>query len=62
LETFFRSLKDEAHTRATYIDYYDVGNPANPQMTDQTWPLYWCAIGHLIAASFQICVENFSRP
>ena len=31
-------------TRATYIDYYNVGNPASPQMTDQTWPLYWCAI------------------
>ena len=62
LETLSRSLREEAQTRATYIDYYNVGNPAIPQMTDRTWPLYWCAIGHLTAASFQTCVENFSRP
>src|SRR5262249_23687578 len=29
LETLSRSLKDDAQTRATYIDYYNVGNPAN---------------------------------
>jgi sphingomyelin phosphodiesterase acid-like 3 len=62
LKTLSLSLKEESHTRATYIDYYNVGNPAIPQMTDQTWPLYWCAIGHLTAASFQTCVKNFSRP
>ena len=62
LETLSRFLKDEAQTRATYIDYYNVGNPASPQMTDRTWPLFWCAIGHLMAASFRTCVENFSRP
>jgi hypothetical protein len=60
LETLSRSLKEEPHTRATYIDYYNVGNPAIPQMTDRTWPLYWCAIDYLTAASFQICMENFS--
>lgn len=59
LETLSRSLKDDAQTRATYIDYYNVGNPAIPQMTDQTWPLFWCAIGQLTEAPFQACVEKF---
>ena len=63
LKTLSRSLKEEPHTRATYIDYYNVvGNPAMPQMTDQTWPLYWCAIDYLTASPFRTCVENFSRP
>lgn len=63
LKTLSRSLKEEPHTRATYIDYYNVaGNPAMPQMTDQTWPLYWCAIDYLTAPPFRTCVENFSRP
>ncbi len=63
LKTLSRSLKEEPHTRATYIDYYNVvGDPAMPQMTDQTWPLYWCAIDYLTAAPFRTCVENFSRP
>ena len=62
LKTLSRSLKDEAQTRATYIDYYNVGNPEIPQMTDRTWPLYWCAIDYLTAASFRTCAENFSRP
>ena len=59
LETLSRSLKDDAQTRATYIDYYNVGNPAIPQMTDHTWPLFWCAIGQLTAAPFRACVEKF---
>jgi sphingomyelin phosphodiesterase acid-like 3 len=62
LETLSSSLKNEAQTRATYIDYYNVGNPAIPQITEQTWPLFWCSIEQLTAAAFQICVENFSRP
>ena len=62
LETLIRSLHEEAQTRASYIDYYNVGNPANPQMTDRTWPLYWCAIDHLTAATFQSCVQKFSKP
>jgi sphingomyelin phosphodiesterase acid-like 3 len=62
LETLSRSLKDNAQTRATYIDYYNVGNPAIPQMTDQTWPLFWCAIGQLTAAPFRACVEKFLQP
>ena len=62
LKTLSRSLKEEPHTRATYIDYYNVvGNPAMPQMTEQTWPLYWCAIDYLTASPFRTCVENFSR-
>jgi hypothetical protein len=36
--------------------------PYGIEMTDRTWPLYWCAIDYLTAASFQIGVENFSRP
>jgi hypothetical protein len=59
LETLSRSLKDDAQTRTIYIDYYNVGNPAIPQMTDQTWPLFWCAIGQLTAAPFRACVEKF---
>ena len=59
LETLSRSLRDDAQTRATYIDYYNVGNPAIPQMTVQTWPLFWCAIGQLTEAPFQACVEKF---
>jgi sphingomyelin phosphodiesterase acid-like 3 len=62
LKTLSQSLKEEPHTRATYIDYYNVGNPTIPQMTDQTWPLFWCAIDYLAAAPFRTCVENFSRP
>jgi hypothetical protein len=62
LNALSRSLKEEAQPRATYIDYYNVGNPAIPQITDPTWPLYWCSIEHLTAAPFQTCVENFSRP
>jgi hypothetical protein len=62
LETLSRSLRKEAQTRATYMRYYNVGNTASPQITDQTWPVYWCTIGHLTAAAFQTCVENLSRP
>jgi Acid sphingomyelin phosphodiesterase C-terminal region len=62
LETLSRSLQEEAQSRATYMRYYNVGNTASPQITDQTWPVYWCAIGHLTVAAFQSCVENFSRP
>ncbi len=62
LETLARSLREEAQTHATYIDYYNVGNPASPQMTDRTWPLYLCAIDHLTAATFQSCVQQFSKP
>ena len=62
LETLSRSLHEEAQSRATYMRYYNVGNTSSPQITDQTWPVYWCAIGHLTAASFRTCVENFSRP
>jgi hypothetical protein len=61
LKTLSRSLKQEVQTRATYLDYYNVGNPAMPQITDQTWPLFWCSIEHLTVAAFQACVENFSR-
>jgi hypothetical protein len=32
-----------------------------PQMTEGTWPLYWCAIDQFTAAPFQTCVEDFSR-
>jgi hypothetical protein len=45
LETLSRSLRKEAQTRATYMRYYNVGNTASPQITDQTWPVYWCTIG-----------------
>lgn len=62
LKTLSQSLKENAQTRATYIDYYNVGNPANPQMTEQTWPLYWCSIEHLTAGPFRTCVQQFSRP
>jgi sphingomyelin phosphodiesterase acid-like 3 len=62
LETLSRSLLEEAQRRATYMRYYNVGNTASPQITDQTWPVYWCAIGHQTATDFQTCVENFSRP
>ena len=62
LETLSSTLKNEAQTRATYIDYYNVGNPTIPQMTEQTWPLFWCSIEQLTATAFQICVENFVRP
>ena len=61
LKTLAQSLKENAQTHATYVDYYNVGNPTIPQMTEQTWPLYWCSIEHLTAAPFQTCVENFSR-
>jgi hypothetical protein len=62
LETLSRSLQEEGQSRATYMCYYNVGNSASSQITDQTRPVYWCAIGHLTAASFRTCVENFSRP
>jgi hypothetical protein len=62
LETLTRFLQEEAQTRPTYIDYYNVGNPASPQITDRTWPLYWCAIDHPTAATFQSCVQQFSKP
>ena len=61
LRTLSGSLKEEAKTRATYLDYYNVGNPAMPQITGQTWPLFWCAIEHFTAAHFQACVEDFFR-
>jgi hypothetical protein len=61
LKTLSRSLKEDASTRATYINYYNVGNPAMPQMTERTWPLYWCAIDQFTAAPFRTCVEDFSR-
>jgi hypothetical protein len=63
LKTLSRSLKEDAQTRATFVDYYNGrGNPAMPQMTQRTWPLYWCAIEYLTPGPFQGCVENFSRP
>ena len=62
LKTLIRSLREEAQTRGRYIDYYNVSNPASPQMTDRTWPLYWCAIDHLTAATCQGCVQQFSKP
>ena len=62
LQNLSRSLKDEAQTRAAYIYYYNVGNPASPQITDQNWPLYWCAMGHLVPPLFQTCVQQFSGP
>jgi sphingomyelin phosphodiesterase acid-like 3 len=62
LETLSWSLRKEAQTRATYMRHYNVGNTASPQITDQTWPVFWCVIGHLTVAAFQTCVENFSRP
>jgi sphingomyelin phosphodiesterase acid-like 3 len=62
LETLFRSLQKDAQTRATYIRYYNVSNTANPAITDQTWPIYWCAIGHLRVAAFEACRQGFSQP
>jgi hypothetical protein len=62
LETLSRSLWKEAQTRATYMRYYNVGNTTSPQITDQTWPAYWCAIGHLTPITFRTCVESLSRP
>jgi hypothetical protein len=62
LWTLSRSLKEDARIRATYIDYYNVGNPALPQITAPTWPLYWCSIGYLTAPAFQSCVANLLRP
>jgi hypothetical protein len=62
LWTLSRSLKEDARIRATYIDYYNVGNPALPQITAPTWPLYWCSIGYITAPAFQSCVANLLRP
>ncbi|MGB7951661.1 MAG: metallophosphoesterase [Candidatus Binatia bacterium] len=62
LRALSHSLKEDARTRATYIDYYNVaGDPAMPQITEATWSLYWCSIGNLTAAAFRSCVENLSR-
>lgn len=59
LETLSRSLREgTGQARATYIRYYNVGNTAKPPITDQTWPIYWCAIGHPTAAAFQACVGH----
>jgi sphingomyelin phosphodiesterase acid-like 3 len=62
LETLFRSLQKEAQTRAMYMDYYDVSNTASPVITKETWPVYWCAIGHLTVAAFEACRQRFSQP
>jgi hypothetical protein len=62
LKSLSLSLKENARTRATYVDYYNVGNPTIPQMTEQTWPLYWCSIEYLTAEPFRTCVQQFSRP
>jgi sphingomyelin phosphodiesterase acid-like 3 len=62
LETLTRFLSVEVPIRAAYMRHYDVGNTATPQITGETWPAYWCAIGHLTPATFRTCVESFSRP
>jgi hypothetical protein len=52
LKKLSRSLKENARTRATYVDHYNVGNPTIPQMTEQTWPpLCWCSIEYLTAGA-----------
>jgi hypothetical protein len=45
-----------------YIRYYNVSNTASPAITDQTWPVYWCAIGHLSVAAFEACRQRSSQP
>jgi sphingomyelin phosphodiesterase acid-like 3 len=62
LETLFRSLQKDALSRATYIRYYNVSNTASPPITDQTWPIYWCAIDHLTVAAFEACRQRFPQP
>ena len=62
LETLFRSLQKDAQTRAMYIRYYNVSNAASPIITEQTWPVYWCAIGHLTVAAFEGCRQRSSQP
>jgi sphingomyelin phosphodiesterase acid-like 3 len=62
LETLFRSLRKDAHTRAMYSRYYNVSNTTDPAITEQTWPIYWCAIGHLSVAAFDACRQRFPQP
>jgi sphingomyelin phosphodiesterase acid-like 3 len=62
LQTLFRSLHKDAQSRAMYIRYYNVSSPASPVITEQTWPIYWCAIGHLTVAAFEACRQRSSQP
>jgi sphingomyelin phosphodiesterase acid-like 3 len=62
LETLFRSLEKDVQTRTSYTRYYNVSNTASPAITEETWPVYWCAIGHLTVAAFEACRQSFSQP
>jgi sphingomyelin phosphodiesterase acid-like 3 len=62
LETLFRSLQKDAQPRAMYSRYYNVSNTTDPAITEQTWPIYWCAIDHLTVAAFEACRQRFSQP
>jgi sphingomyelin phosphodiesterase acid-like 3 len=62
LETLFRSLQKNTQSRDLYSRYYNVSNTAIPLITEQTWPIYWCAIGHLTVAAFDSCRQRFPQP
>jgi sphingomyelin phosphodiesterase acid-like 3 len=62
LETLLRSLQKDAQPRAMYSRYYNVSNTTDPAITEQTWPIYWCAIDHLTVAAFEACRQRFSQP
>jgi sphingomyelin phosphodiesterase acid-like 3 len=62
LETLFRSFRKDLQAHAMYIRYYNVSNTANPAINEQSWPIYWCAIGHLSVAAFEACRQSFAQP
>ena len=55
LATLFRQLGAPGPARGAYIRDYNVGHTADPPIIERTWPVFWCAIGHLTAAAFQAC-------
>jgi sphingomyelin phosphodiesterase acid-like 3 len=63
LAALFRRLGEaRGSERAAYVRYYNVSHVAEPPITDHSWPIFWCAIGHVTAAAFRSCVEAAPRP
>jgi hypothetical protein len=59
LELLWRRFQTPTNqARATYIRNYNVSNTASPPITDQTWPVYWCAIGNATESAFRTCLTS----
>ncbi len=55
LTSVYKAILEDDAVRKLYMNYFNVSNPSEPQITEDNWKAYWCGIGKWTKEGFEMC-------